>query len=191
MWDATEFVLKASFSSAEDEMLGTWINGYLQAMQCFPRLHVIAATDMLRKARHAFARVPNVSLHSNNFPPIFRVRPDQERTLGLASYAYKQWPLMWLDNITSARHVLAWDVDSVPVLPLRCRHVFDAAARPYWFSITRSYAAASKHGGLASWTAGARARSIRPCASGMPPAAHRKHNPPDPVWDGCLVAINL
>ena len=143
MWDATEFVLKASMLHSEAALLEDWIDGYLQALSCFPRLHVITAASKMEQARRAFARVRNVTIRPNNYPPAVEAA---------GSYVYMQWPMMWVDNFTTAPHIVAWDVDSIPILPLRCHHLFNEEERPYWWSVTRTHVAGSKHGGLASWT---------------------------------------
>jgi len=44
-----------------------------------------------------------------------------------------QWHITWADNFTTARHIFFWDVDSIPVMPLRYHHFFDADGKPFWF----------------------------------------------------------
>ena len=117
MWDFTEFVLKASMQAAEEPLLLDWIDGYLQAMTCFPRLHIITSDAQIDRARIVFARVPNVTVRANNYPASASQawRAEGRSSLDPVAFVFMQWPMLWLDNFTSAPHVLTWDIDSLPV----------------------------------------------------------------------------
>ena len=117
MWDACEALLKASLAPKEDAVLGAWVRGWRANMPCFPRLHVITAAASHARARSFFRAVPNVTLRDNDFPP--RVATDPYRLI--------QIHIMWADNFTAphTHYVLFFDVDAVPVLPLRCHLLFD------------------------------------------------------------------
>ena len=154
MWDSTEFVLKASMLAAEKQLLLDWIDGYLQAMTCFPRLHIITSDAQIDRARIVFARVPNVTVRANNYPVTSAsqaLHAEGRSSLDPVAFVFMQWPMLWLDNFTSAPHVLTWDVDSLPVLPLRCHHLFDEEERPLWFFTRRPRVHGRKHDGLPSW----------------------------------------
>ena len=122
-WSHTEGILKASMMRVEDALLSDWIVGYKRSMPCEPRLHVISGD--LARARPAFQSVRNVSFHANDFPS------DIARA---SAYHQMQWHIMWADNFTTAAHLLFWDVDSIPIMPLRCHNYFDASTgRPHWY----------------------------------------------------------
>ena len=120
-WDATEFLLKASFMDKEDALLHAWIRGYTTSLECFPRLHVVTERDRLPRARAVFGSVPNATVRENGFPPAFVER--------VGTYHIIQWHCLWADNFTSAPFVFFLDVDAVPVMPLRCQHFFDEEGR--------------------------------------------------------------
>ena len=125
-WDQIECLLKASFSAKEGVMLTRFVAGYSLAFNdsaCFPRLHVVTYADALGKARKAFEQVPNVTVRANEFSPIIEGARHPQN--GNANYYMAQWHAVWADNFTSAAHVLVFDVDSIPVMPLRCHHLFD------------------------------------------------------------------
>jgi hypothetical protein len=135
-WSATEALLKASLSTAEDGMLRQWAQGWKHAFagpHCSPRLHVITDKLLLRRAEVMLvteAALPNVSIRANNFTePILTAR---HPTTHNAVFYMISWNLMWADNFTVAPHVLFFDVDAVPILPLRCHHLFDSRERVLW-----------------------------------------------------------
>ena len=142
IWDATEIVLKASVEGRDQALAALWVGSYVRNMVCFPRLNVLS--DNVSVAAHRFATVPNVSLHQLEWPQQLIehglgqsiYHPSAAKKLhGLPPIYYSiQWPFMWADNFTSplARHVLILDTDTLPVLPLRCHHLFDEAERPVW-----------------------------------------------------------
>lgn len=119
-WDATEFMLKASLMPQENVLLSAWIRGYTNALDCFPRLHVVTAQESLGKATRLFRAVPNISLHANGFPDAYK---------NASKYSIIQWHCFWADNFTTAPFVFFFDVDAVPILPLRCHMFFDASHR--------------------------------------------------------------
>ena len=41
-WDQTEIVLKASIEDRDQPLAAGWVQAYIGAMGCFPRLHVLA-----------------------------------------------------------------------------------------------------------------------------------------------------
>ena len=137
-WDQTEIVLKASIEDRDQPLAAEWVQAYLGAMGCFPRLHVLA--DSLTTAvASTFERVPNRTFHVLEYPAPMRAAgvgtPGRKQPLvhGLpASYYSIQWPFMWADNWTRAEHILVLDTDTWPVLPLRCHHLFDTEERPIW-----------------------------------------------------------
>eukprot|EP00966_Prymnesium_polylepis_P096014 2224716-Prymnesium_polylepis.2 len=61
----------------------------------------------------------------------------------------KQWHLMWADNFTVAPFIIFFDVDSIPVLPMRCHDLFDQNERPLWHT----------------WIKGKRSPWVQPCAA--------------------------
>ena len=119
-WDATEILLKASLMEKEDLLLNAWIRGYTHAFDCFPRLHVITGEDRLPKARAAFAGVPNSTVRANQFSPALA---------HVDTYWIIQWHCVWADNFTTAPYVMFMDVDAVPILPMRCQHLFNPDGR--------------------------------------------------------------
>ena len=139
--------------AAEEPLLLDWIDGYLQAMTCFPRLHIITSDAQIERARTVFGRVPNVTVRANNYPASASQawRAEGRSSLDPVAFVFMQWPMLWLDNFTSAPHVLTWDIDSLPVLPLRCHHLFDEEERPLWFFTRRPRVHGQKHDGLPSW----------------------------------------
>lgn len=127
IWDDTAVLLKASVYSDERALIMGWVLAWLRGVRaartCHPRLHVVSdLPEEVSAFRGLLRRVPNVSFHT--LRPPFEMDP---------FYAI-QWPMVWADNWTSARHVLVLDTDSPPVLPLRCRALFDANERPFWRS---------------------------------------------------------
>lgn len=90
-----------------------------QSLSCFPRLHVITAEASHPRARSHFAGVPNVTFRDNAFPPI----------IANVTYLLIQIHILWADNFTSAPYLMYFDTDAVPVLPLRCQHIFDDEER--------------------------------------------------------------
>ena len=125
MWDAAEAILKASMQDKENTVLTSWVRGYQQAFSCFPRLHVIVEGSSLAKARRFLDGVPNVTYRANDLPVAVKEA---------GAYTFMQWHLLWADNFTSAPFVLFFDVDAVPVVPLRCHHLFDDEERLQLFA---------------------------------------------------------
>lgn len=117
MWDACEALLKASLQPKEDVLLAAWVRGWTQSLapSCFPRLHVITAEASIPRARAHFSGVPNVTYRDNAFPPL----------VARDTYRLIQIHILWADNFTAAPYLLYFDTDAVPVLPLRCHHLFD------------------------------------------------------------------
>ena len=66
--------------------------------------------------------MPNLSFHTLRYP------------VAMDPFYAIQWPMMWADNFTVARHVLVFDTESPPVLPLRCHLLFGENQRPLWAS---------------------------------------------------------
>lgn len=140
MWDASEVLLKASTEARDQSLAALWVRGYLRSMICFPRLNVVS--DNISAVSHHFAAVPNVSFHTLHWPQPMRDAGLGQSSEGVsavkrihglpATYFAIQWPMMWADNFTVARHVLVLDTDTLPVLPLRCHHLFDDDDRPLW-----------------------------------------------------------
>ena len=137
-WDQTEIVLKASIEDRDQPLAAGWVQAYIGAMGCFPRLHVLADSLSTTVAR-TFEPVPNSTLHVLEYPAPMRAAgvgmPGRQQPLihGLpASYYSIQWPFMWADNWTRAEHILVLDTDTWPMLPLRCHHLFDTEERPVW-----------------------------------------------------------
>lgn len=132
MWDETEAVLKSAFTRKEEHMLKVWVDGWMQ-MICFPRLHIITENQKgvslrgMGRAHELFGSVPNVTFHSNDLPALFKRQKPSKR-----DYLTKQWHLMWADNYTTARFIIFFDSDSIPMVPLRCHHLFDPQERPLW-----------------------------------------------------------
>ena len=140
IWDETELLLKASTEHRDQSLAGIWVRGYVRNMVCFPRLHIVS--DNISIVARRFEKVPNVSFHQLQWPQsmlnaglghsIYSTQ-GAKRIHGLpAVYFAIQWPMMWADNFTSARHVLIFDTDTLPVLPLRCHHLFEDDERPIW-----------------------------------------------------------
>lgn len=140
IWDETEVLLKASIEGRDRPLTALWVRSYVRNMICFPRLNVVS--DNISLVAHHFAAVPNVSFHQLHWPEpmldaglghsIYSAR-GAKRLHGLPAVYYAiQWPMMWADNFTVARHVLILDTDTIPVLPLRCHHVFEDDERPVW-----------------------------------------------------------
>lgn len=140
VWDETEVLLKASTEHRDQSLAALWVRGYIRNMVCFPRLHIVS--DNVSTVRSRFASIPNVSFHQLQYPDIMLnaglghsvySKDGAKRIHGLpAVYFAIQWPMMWADNFTTARHVLIFDTDTLPVVPLRCHHFFDEAERPIW-----------------------------------------------------------
>ncbi len=124
-WDATETILKASVQAKEDSVLAAWARGYRQAFSCFPRLHVITERVSFARARHHLHGIPNVTYRNNDFAPVIAA----STTTNAGSYIIIQWHLMWADNFTTAPYIFFFDVDAVPILPLRCHNFFDDEER--------------------------------------------------------------
>ena len=101
-------------STTEAPLLADWIEGYQFAMACFPKLHVIVPEEKMEHARSVFSAVPNTTIHPNGYPPLIEKG---------GTFVFMQWPMMWVDNITSAPFIFTWDVDSVPVLLRGCQGV--------------------------------------------------------------------
>ena len=125
MWDATENILKASMQDKESAVLAAWARGYQLAFSCFPRLHVITKTDQFPKAKRFLSGIPNVTYRENAFT---------QAVEDAGSYIMIQWHLVWADNFTTAPHILFFDVDAVPILPLQCHHLFDDSERPMLYA---------------------------------------------------------
>lgn len=120
-------------------MLRSWIRGYLSSFSCFPRLHVITNGSSLQKAHHLMGHVPNVTFRANSFSPLIAKA---------GPFYWIQWHLMWADNFTVAPYILFFDVDAIPVLPLRCHHLFDEEDRVRLFAFRYH----DKNGGTAAGT---------------------------------------
>jgi hypothetical protein len=140
IWDESELLLKASVEGRDQSLTNLWVRSYLRNMVCYPRLNVVS--DNVSLIRHRFAAVPNASFHQLHWPqpmldaglgqPLYSKRGAQ-RVHGLpAVYFAIQWPMMWADNFTVAKHILVLDTDTIPVLPIRCHHLFDDDERPVW-----------------------------------------------------------
>ena len=95
-WAASEFLLKASLMDKEDLLLRAWVRGYMHALECFPRLHVITGQELLPKARAVFASVPNATVRENAWTPALA---------HAGTYHIIQWHCFWADNFTSAPYV--------------------------------------------------------------------------------------
>ncbi|AHA56050.1 hypothetical protein EhV164_00463 [Emiliania huxleyi virus 164] len=121
-WNDIESFIKVSLKSEEEILLKKWVNGYVNNMPCFHRLHVISS-DVIMATRY-FNNVPNTSYHTNSFPRAFD---------HVSEYIKMQWHVTWADNYTTAKHILFWDVDSIPLLPIRYHHYFDTNNRPFWY----------------------------------------------------------
>lgn len=126
-WHAVEALLKCAFSDKEQSLATAWVRGWLQTMPCFPRLHVI--TDREDDARKHFATVPNVSIRANQLAPVIANASSPSGPLAGPHFFIAQWHILWADNFTSAPYLLFYDVDAVPVLPMRCQHLFDDQER--------------------------------------------------------------
>ena len=123
-WDDVEVLLKASIYRDELDMLQVWVLSWLDAMdECFPRLHVVSdVPEHNASFRGVFRSLPNVTFHTLRYP------------FAMETFYSIQWPMVWADNFTTARHVLILDADTPLVLPLRCHHLFDAEELPVWRS---------------------------------------------------------
>ena len=142
IWDATELLLKASIEHRDQSLAALWARSYLDTMVCFPRLHVVS--DNASLVAHHFSSIPNVTFHTLNWPQELRdaglghsiySAAGAQRINGLpAAYYAIQWPMMWADNFTVARHVLVLDTDTLPVLPMRCHHLFDESEKAFWYT---------------------------------------------------------
>lgn len=141
IWDETEVLLKASTEDRDKPFAVLFARAYQLNMVCFPRLHIVS--DNASQVAQHYTSVPNVSFHQLQWPqamldaglghPIHSAS-GAKRINGLpAVYFAIQWPMMWADNFTSARHVLIMDTDTIPVLPMRCHHLFDEDERPIWY----------------------------------------------------------
>ena len=126
-WNNIESLIKISLDPTEDQLLLDWITGYIENIPCFHRLHVISSDVEL--SREKFKDVPNVTHHLNNYPAVL----DKE-----SSYLKMQWHVTWADNYTTSEFVLFWDVDSIPVLPIRYDHYFNSSNVPYWYYWTNT-----------------------------------------------------
>ena len=135
-WAATEVLLKASLSPHEDTMLLAWRDGFVQAFPrgpgCTPRLHVVTGEAEVARAKVVFSMVSNVSVRANNFSST--IMSARHPTSHNAIFYMISWHLMWADNFTTAPHILFFDVDATPILPLRCHHLFDDSERVLWCS---------------------------------------------------------
>ena len=140
IWDETEILLKASVEGRDQSLASLWVRAYKRNMICFPRLHVVSDNITLVAAR--FSSIPNVTFHQLHWPSLLL-----DAGLGHSIYSSQgskklhglpvvyfaiQWPMMWADNFTVAKHVMILDTDTLPVLPLRCHHFFDTDERPVW-----------------------------------------------------------
>lgn len=150
-WDATEFLLKASLMDKEDALLHAWIRGYTNALECFPRLHVVTGSSLVPKARALFAAVPNATVRENAFPPAIETS---------GTYHIIQWHCLWADNFTTAPYVFFMDVDAVPVLPLRCHHFFDDSERVLQYAFRHAPVP------VTAW--------VKPCSDVFLDAQHRR-----------------
>ena len=140
IWDETEVLLKASTEQRDQPLAALWVRGYVKNMVCFPRLHIVS--DNINAVAKRFATVPNVTFHQLQWPKVMLdaglghsiySKEGAKKIHGLpAVYFAIQWPMMWADNFTIARHVMIFDTDTLPVLPLRCHHLFDDDERPFW-----------------------------------------------------------
>jgi len=121
IWDDTEAFIKASVMARDASLAQLWISAYLENMVCFPRLNVVA--DNVSLVPQRFSKIPNVTFHTVQYLP--NVPQD-----------FLQWAMMWADNFTSpaARHVMIFDTDTPPLVPVRCHHLFDESERPRWYA---------------------------------------------------------
>jgi hypothetical protein len=119
-WREAAFLLKASTLDVEEPLFRPWVRAYLHFMPCFPQLNVVS--DEVARIRHHFAAVPNVSIHELAYPPCY--------TNDTKIFWRIQWPMMWADNFTTARHILVLDVDTPLIMAPRCHHLFDDDERP-------------------------------------------------------------
>ena len=128
-WRDVEILLKAAIFSDERQLLMEWVLSYVRNMDCFPRLHVVSdRPENSSSFRGLLRRVPNVTFHTLAYP------------FEMDEFWAMQWPMLWADNFTSARHIMVFDADTPLVLPLRCP--FDSstsgrcrcggAGRPTW-----------------------------------------------------------
>ena len=114
-----EVLLKASIFRDELALMHEWVLSYLTQMECFPRLHVVSdVPESNASFRGVFRSIPNVTFHALRYP------------FAMDTFYAIQWPMMWADNFTTARHILVLDADTPLVLPLRCHHLFDEDELP-------------------------------------------------------------
>jgi len=123
-WDHTEVILLAGSFLDKRPLIKEWILSWVKFMECFPALHVVSnAPEQEEDFRGLFQAVPNVTLHTLQYP--FPME---------TSYAV-QWPLMWADNFTTARHVLILGANSPLIRPTRCHQLFNEHGVPVWHSV--------------------------------------------------------
>ena len=118
-WQETEVLLLASILPNDVKLHMGWVLTWIRFMECFPKLHIIASND-LGAVEPIFDQVPNVTFHLLRFP------------FAMDTFYAIQWPMLWADNFTRARHILVLDSDSPLVAPLRCHHLFNEAELPLW-----------------------------------------------------------
>lgn len=128
-WDRIECVLKASLSTKEQPLLLKFREGYrigFNGSSCYPRLHIVTYEDVTGRAASLFSGIPNVTVRANQFSPI--ITEARHPLDGKANYYMAQWHALWADNFTTAPFVLFFDTDAIPVMPIRCHHLFDASS---------------------------------------------------------------
>ena len=118
-------LLKASLSHKENVLLRAWQRGYEMAFApCYPRLHVITDESNVAQAKSIFKSTPNATVRANALAPLLAAEAARGNP-----YPLVQWHILWADNFTNAEYLFFLDVDAVPVMPLRCHHVFDDLER--------------------------------------------------------------
>ena len=128
-WDHTEVLLKANSNGDERPLIREWVLSWITHMDCFPRLHVVSdVAENVSSFRGLFRAVPNVTFHTLQYP------------FPMNTFYAIQWPMMWADNFTTARHVLILDCDTPIVHSMRCHHLFNHRALPVWRSWPKFFA---------------------------------------------------
>jgi len=120
-WDHTEALLLAF--ADERALIMEWVRSWVTHMSCFPALHVLSDIEEEESSfRGLFWTVPNVTFHTLNYPfPM-----DRPHAI--------EWPMLWADNFTSARHVLIHSTASPLIRPTRCHQLFNQQGVPVWHS---------------------------------------------------------
>lgn len=122
-WDQTDVLMKASSLGEERPLIRSFVRSWVTFMECFPAFHVVSdVAENASSFRGLFRAVPNVTYHSLSYP--FQI-----------DFFYNiQWPMLWADNFTTARHVMILDADSPLVRPPRCHQLFNGQGVPVWRS---------------------------------------------------------